>query len=185
MTTEALGRAAGDGQGGRTTEYQAIALVSSAHFVNHFQGLVLPPLFAILAARFGVGFIELGLALTVASVVAVASQLPIGFLVDRLGSRPMLVFGLLLSGCAYLALGMAPSYPALLVAMAFVGVANSVFHPADYSLLSRKIAPARLGRAFSIHTFSGFLGNAIAPVTMIALASTLGLNWALMTARLA
>src|SRR5205814_1304227 len=78
--------------------------------------------------------------------------------------------------------GLAPSYWAMLLAMVFVGLANAVFHPADYALLSAKIAPARLGRAFSIHTFAGFLGNAVAPVTMIAVAAGAGLNVALMVA---
>jgi len=156
--------------------------VSSAHFVNHFQYLVLPPLFPLLKARLGIDFMQLGLALTVSSVVAVASQLPIGYLVDRLGSRHMLVLGLLVAGVAFVGFGLAPSYPAMLLMMVFLGLANSVFHPADYALLSSKIAPVRLGRAFSIHTFAGFLGSAVAPVTMIALAATLGLKIAVMAA---
>src|SRR5437879_5948429 len=180
MATEALVMP-GSGREKRT-EYKAIALVSSAHFVNHFQHLVLPPLFPLLKAELGIGFVELGLALTTASVVGVAAQLPVGYLVDRVGSRRMLVLGLLLAGLAYLGFGLAPSYSTLLLAMVFVGLANSVFHPADYSLLSAKIAPVRLGRAFSIHTFAGFLGNAVAPVTMIALAAGFGLNVALMAA---
>jgi FSR family fosmidomycin resistance protein-like MFS transporter len=180
MTAQAV-TGPGD-RSGKAAEYQAIALVSSAHFVNHFQHLVLPPLFPLLKATFGIGFFELGLALTVQSVVGVAAQLPVGYLVDRLGSRRMLVLGLLVAGLAYLGFGLAPSYPSLLLTMVFVGLANAVFHPADYALLSNKIAPARLGRAFSIHTFAGFLGNAVAPVTMLALAAFLGLNAALMAA---
>ena len=180
MATETLTRpATGSGKAG---EYQAIALVSAAHFVNHFQYLVLPPLFPLLKVKMGIGFVELGLALTVQSVVAVAAQLPVGYLVDRLGSRRMLIVGLIIAGLAYLGFGLAPSYPAMLLALGFVGLANAVFHPADYALLSAKIAPARLGRAFSIHTFSGFLGNAIAPMTMLALAAFFGLNVALMAA---
>lgn len=179
MTAEVLTGRPGSG-GGKAAEYRAIALVSSAHFVNHFQGMVLPPLFSLLAIRFGVGFVELGLALTVASVTAVASQLPIGYLVDKLGSRRMLICGLIVAGLAYLGFGLYPSYPTLLVAMVFVGLSNSVFHPADYALLTAKIPSARLGRAFSIHTFSGFLGNAVAPLVMLAFAASLGLNAALM-----
>ena len=181
MTAQALAHTAAAGTG-RKGEYQAIALVSSAHFVNHFQYLVLPPLFPLLKTQLGIGFVELGLALTTASVVAVAAQLPVGYLVDRLGSRRMLVAGLLIAGLAYLCFGLAPSYPALLTTMVFVGLANAVFHPADYSLLSSKVPPDRLGRAFSVHTFSGFLGNAVAPVTMLALSAWFGLGVALMAA---
>ena len=180
MTTEALA-APGDVRG-RAGEYKAVALVSAAHFVNHFQNLVLPPLFPFLKSQLGVGFVELGLALTVANVLSVTAQLPVGFLVDRLGSRRMLVAALLGAGIAFVGFGLAPSYRHLLLAMALVGLTNAVFHPADYALLSHKIPSTRLGRAFSIHTFSGFLGNAVAPVTMLALVAYGGLSFALIAA---
>ncbi|MBV9863277.1 MAG: MFS transporter [Alphaproteobacteria bacterium] len=178
MTSATLGA----GRASRGGELQAISLVSSAHFVSHFQALVLPVLFPFLKARLGIGFVELGLALTVANVLSVAAQLPMGILCDRLGSRHMLIAGLLLGGLAFIALGISPSYPGLLVTAALFGLANSVYHPADYAILSARIAPARVGRAFSIHTFSGFLGNALTPVAMIGLASLAGLNVALLAA---
>src|SRR3954467_1367170 len=180
MTTEAL--ATPGGARGRAAEYQAIALVSAAHFANHFQGLVLPPLFPFLKDQLGVGFVELGLALMVANVLAVTAQLPVGFLVDRLGSRRLLIAALLGAGTAFVALGLAPSYGHLLFAMALIGLTNAVFHPADYALLSAKIPTSRLGRAFSIHTFCGFLGNAVAPVTMAALVAFGGLSFGLTAA---
>jgi FSR family fosmidomycin resistance protein-like MFS transporter len=188
MTTDAAAiPGAGDqmrsGRGGeKGREYRAIAVVSAAHFVNHFHNLVLPPLFPFLQATLGIGFVELGFALTVANVVSVAAQLPVGYLVDHLGSRRMLVVGLVVSALAFIFFGLDPSYSRLLIAMGFLGLANSVFHPADYALLSAQIAPARVGRAFSIHTFSGFLGNAIAPVTILPIAMAFGLNVALFAA---
>ena len=157
-------------------EYEAIALVSAAHFVQHFQGLVLPPLFPILTAQFGIGFVELGFALTVQNVFAVAAQLPVGFLVDRIGARRMLVLALVVAGLAFLGFAIAPSYPQLLLLMGFIGLSNSVFHPADYAILSARIAPSRLGRAFSIHTFAGFIGTAVAPLTMLAIVAAVGLS---------
>jgi MFS transporter, FSR family, fosmidomycin resistance protein len=185
MTTDAAAitgaggdsRKARDGERGR--EARAIAVVSGAHFVQHFQSLVLPPLFPFLKAALGIGFVELGFALTVASITAVAAQLPIGFLVDKAGSRLMLVLGLAVSAAAFISLGLSPSYTTLLIAMGFVGLSGSVFHPADYAVLSAQIAPVRLGRAFSIHTFAGFLGNAVAPVAMLAVAASFGLKAAM------
>lgn len=164
---------------GRSREARAITVVSAAHFVQHFQGLVLPPLFPFLTAQLGIGFVELGFALTIGNVVAVASQLPVGFLVDRIGSRAMLLLGLLVSAGAFIGFGLAPTYPHLLIATAFIGLSGSVFHPADYAILSAVIPPARVGRAFSVHTFSGFLGNAVAPVTVLPLAYAFGLKAAI------
>ncbi|HTQ33272.1 MAG TPA: MFS transporter [Stellaceae bacterium] len=166
---------------GRGGEAKAIAVVSAAHFVQHFQGLVLPPLFPFLTAQLGIGFVELGFALTVGNIVAVASQLPIGFLVDRIGSRAMLLLGLLVSATAFIGFGLAPTYPHLLIAMALVGLSGSVFHPADYAVLSAMIPAARVGRAFSVHTFCGFLGNAVAPVTILPIAAAFGLRTAIFT----
>ena len=188
MTTDASAlpsagnRMRGGGGGEKSREYRAIGVVSAAHFVNHFHNLVLPPLFPFLQSTLGIGFVEIGFALTLANIFSVAAQLPVGFLVDHLGSRRMLVLGLIVSAGAFIFFGLAPTYPNLLVAMALLGLANSVFHPADYALLAAQIAPARVGRAFSIHTFSGFLGNAIAPVTILPLAMGLGLKVALFAA---
>jgi MFS family permease len=175
--TAALG-----GGKGRVGEIHAITLVSLAHFTNHFQNLVLPPLFPLLKARLGIGFVELGFALTVANILSVAAQLPVGFLVDRLGSRKMLIAGLLLAGLAFIGFGLSPTYPHLLIAMVFIGLSNSTFHPADYAILSAVVPPSRVGRAFSIHTFSGFAGNALAPITLLAIAAKFGMGPAIVAA---
>lgn len=187
MTTDAAAlrgageRGRGSRGGERGREARAISVVSAAHFVQHYQGLVLPPLFPFLIKHMDVGFVELGFALTVGNIVAVASQLPVGYLVDHLGSRRMLLLGLLISALAFIGLGLSPTYPHLVLAWAFIGLSGSVFHPADYAILSAVIPNARVGRAFSVHTFSGFLGNAIAPVTILPIAMAFGLKAAFFT----
>jgi MFS family permease len=158
---------------------RTLAAISTAHWVSHFHMFVLPMLFPFLKAQLGVGYIELGLALTVFAVVSGLTQAPIGYLADHIGARKILLLGLTLGGFALIMLGLHLSYPWLIASAVLLGLANSVYHPADYAILSVHMDEARMGRAFSIHTFAGFLGGAVAPATVAALAATVGGHGAL------
>lgn len=115
-------------------EAKAVGLVSAAHFVGHFHLLVVPSLFSLMKVRWGVGFVELGLALTIYAVFSVLAQLPMGWLADRFGSRKLLIAGLCGGGTALASIGIVDHYWWLLVAAGLSGVANAVYHPADYSI---------------------------------------------------
>jgi MFS transporter, FSR family, fosmidomycin resistance protein len=161
---------------------QVLALIGSGHAVSHFYLLALPPLFPLLRDELDVSYAALGLLVTAFNVATGAAQIPAGFLVDRFGARRLLLFGLGVMGGAMLALGFAPSYWPMLALIALAGIGNSVFHPADYAILSASVERAWLGRAFSIHTFTGNLGFMLAPAGMIALAALLGWRAALSAA---
>jgi MFS family permease len=166
------------------SETHTLVVVSAAHLVSHFYILVLPVLMPLLKERLNVGYFELGLALTTFSVVSGLTQAPMGFLVDRIGARLVLIAGLCLGGFAFMALSFTTSYAALIGVAFLAGLANCVYHPADYAILAGSIADSRMGRAFSVHTFAGFLGGAIAPFILLGLAKLHGLEAALFFAGL-
>jgi MFS family permease len=145
---------------------RTLAAISTAHWVSHFHLFVLPMLFPFLKEQLGVGYIELGFALTVFAVTSGLTQAPIGYLADHMG--------LTLGGLALIMLGLHLSYPFLIASAVLLGLANSVYHPADYAILSAHMDEARMGRAFSIHTFAGFLGGAVAPTIVAGLVATTG-----------
>src|SRR3954467_2932789 len=161
---------------------RTLTAISIAHWLSHFHLFVLPMLFPFLKQQVGVGYIELGFALTVFGLVSGLTQAPTGYLADHFGARKVLLIGLCLGGSALILLGLHPSYTSLIICAALLGLANSVYHPADYAILSEHMDEARMGRAFSVHTFAGFLGGAVAPIIMAALVATIGGLGALMVA---
>jgi MFS transporter, FSR family, fosmidomycin resistance protein len=163
---------------------QVLALIGSGHAVSHFYMLALPPLFPLLREQLDLSYAALGLLVTMLNIATGAAQIPAGFLVDRFGARRLLLLGLAIMGTAMTALGFAPSYWLMLVLVAAAGIGNSVFHPADYAILSASVDRAWLGRAFSIHTFTGNVGFMLAPAGMIALTAILGWRGALVAAGL-
>jgi MFS family permease len=156
------------------SELRSLTVISIAHWLSHYYILVLPMLYPFLKDKLGVGFIELGLSMTVFGVVSGLTQAPLGYVVDRFGARKLLILGVCLGSVAFIILGFNLNYPALLVCAALLGLANSVYHPSDYALLAANIDGRRIGRAFSIHTFSGFFGGAVAPAIVAALVAMLG-----------
>lgn len=138
-----------------------IALVAVAHATSHIFHLLLPPLFPFLMADFGFGFAEAGFLMTVFFSISGVGQAFAGIVVDRYGARRVLMAGVAMLTCSGVVLAMANSYAMLVLAVAMAGAGNAIFHPADFSLLNKKVSPARLGHAFSAHSLAGSLGWAL------------------------
>ncbi|MGJ7501890.1 MFS transporter [Variovorax sp. ZT5P49] len=152
------------------TDAKLIGLVGLAHAVSHFSQLILAPLFPWLKDAFNVSYVELGAVLTVFFVVSCIVQAASGFIVDKLGPRPVLFVGLGALGLAAFGYAAAQSYWMLLLCAVVGGIGNGVFHPVDYTLFNRKVAPTRLGHAYSVHGITGSLGWALAPAFVVPIA---------------
>ncbi len=149
---------------------KVIALVCVPHMLSHTYFLVLPPLFPTLKDAFAVSYTELSVALTAFGLAAGLGQIPVGFLVDRIGGRALLIAGVAVQGSAIALIGLCESYWQVVGLCGLAGAAHTVYHPADYAILTATVAENRLGRAYGVHSFTGTLGFAIAPVFMIAIA---------------
>ena len=150
-------------------------LIGNGHFLSHFYVLCLPPLFLAWQSAFSVSFAELGLTIALMSGTTAVLQTPVGFLVDRYGSRPFLVGGALLMSLSIAAMGFAASFWQILALATLSGIGNSVIHPADYAILSGSVDKDRMGRSFALHTFSGNLGFSAGPPVMALL--TVAIGW--------
>ena len=151
-----------------------IGLIGLAHGTSHFNHMLLPPLFPLFIRDFGLSYSELGLLVSVFFIISGVGQALAGFVVDRIGARPVLFAALSLFVAASLAAATAQGYPGLMLAAALAGLGNSPFHPVDFTILNKRVSPARLGHAFSVHGITGNLGWALAPVFMIGVSDWTG-----------
>lgn len=147
-----------------------------AHGVSHFFHMLLPPLFPLFIRDFGFTYSELGLLVSVFFVVSGIGQALSGFIVDRLGARPVLFAALCCFVLAALATAIADGYAGLMIASALAGLGNSPFHPVDFTILNKRVSAPLLGHAFSVHGISGNLGWAAAPIFLAGLTIVLG-SW--------
>jgi len=155
-------------------DMKVISLVCFPHMMSHAYWLVIPPMYGILIAAFGITgelpYTKIAVVTTVFAMATFIFQTPVGFFVDRVGARSVLIGGLALEAVAIGLFGVATAYWQLLVLAAIAGVGHTVFHPADYAILSARVSEKRMGRAFSIHSATGYVGFFIAPIFMTGVA---------------
>ena len=156
-----------------------IGLVAGAHAVSHFFQLVLAPLFPLMSRELGVSYSELGVVMMLFFAVSAVLQPFAGFLVDRVGGRGVLLAGVGLMTLGVLLMSLAGGAPLLALGAVVMGLGNSVFHPADFSILNGRVSQPNLSYAFSAHGVAGQLGFAAAPVFSAAVAAAYGWHAAL------
>ena len=160
--------------------YAAVmGLIGSGHALSHFYVLALPPLFPLLKEDLGVSYAALGLLVSLFNIVTGAFQVPAGMLVDRFGARVLLGAGLAILGVCFAGISVAPNYWVIVALISIAGIGGSIFHPADYSIITASVDERRMGRAFSLHTFTGSIGITAAPAVMILLTTLIGWREAL------
>lgn len=148
-----------------------IGLVGLAHATSHFSHLLLAPLFPVFMKDFGLSYSDVGLLMSIFFMVSGSGQALAGFVVDRVGARPVLFGAISLFLAASLVASMVTGYWGLMVVALLAGLGNAPFHPADFTILNQRVSAPRLGHAFSAHGLTGNLGWALAPVFLVGITS--------------
>ena len=156
-------------------ERKVINLVSAAHFFSHLFILTLPPLFLTIKEDLGITFTQLGVVVSVYAVGSFVGQYPMGVFADKYGPRWILICGILTVSLAFILMGLIPIYWFMVGLALIAGLGDSVFHPANFVVLTATVAPERSGRAYAFHAFAGFAGFAAAPIVVDAF--RVFLNW--------
>ena len=146
-----------------------IGLVGLAHGTSHFSHLLLAPLFPVFIRDFGLSYSDVGLLVSIFFVISGVGQALAGFVVDRLGARPVLFAAIFCFLLAALSASQATGYSGLVLVACLAGLGNAPFHPADFTILNQRVSAPRLGHAFSAHGLTGNLGWALAPVFLVGI----------------
>ena len=162
-------------------ERRIVGFTAGSHGLVHTYELSIPILLTVWVGEFSTTAAALGVVVTLGYGLFGAGALPGGILVDRFGSKPLILACLAGMAGSFLAVSLAPTLPVLAVAVAIWGLTASVYHPAGLSLLSTSVD--QRGTALGYHGIGGNLGIALGPLATALL--LLAFDWRLVTAALA
>ncbi len=142
-------------------EWLIVIVSSLGHFFSHLYMLLFPALVLPLQRDLGLPMEEIIPLAFLGSLLFGVGALPVGYLTDRVGARPMLVTCLVGSGGAACLVGLSSGPWGLWLGLGLMGLCASIYHPAGLSLISKSVR-AR-GRAMGLNGIAGNAGHAVAP----------------------
>jgi MFS family permease len=148
-----------------------------SHGLIHVFELSVPALLVLIQQEFGVGDLSMGEVVTLYGLLFGLGALPAGYLVDRVGSRVLMVACLWGSSVGLLGMALSPSLLSFSASAAFMGLGLSIYHPAGTALITHALPPT--GRVFALHGMAGNTGVASATVIAGTLGALVGWRWAL------
>ncbi|AMS22269.1 Fosmidomycin resistance protein [Pseudomonas synxantha] len=139
-----------------------------AHMVNDLIQAVLPSVYPMLKANYGLSFTQVGLITLTFQLTASLLQPWIGYHTDRHPKPWLLPAGMVCTLVGILMLAFVGSFPAILLAAGLVGVGSSTFHP-ETSRVARLASGGRYGLAQSTFQVGGNTGSAFGPLLAAAI----------------
>lgn len=146
-----------------TTAFQILIAISVGHLLNDMIQSLIPSIYPILKASYGLSFAEVGLITLTWQGTASILQPIIGYVTDRKGQPFSLAVGMGFTLTGLLALSQAGSFALILLSVGLIGIGSSIFHP-ESSRVARMASGGRHGMAQSLFQVGGNIGSAIGPL---------------------
>lgn len=145
-----------------------------AHFSHHVVAALLQPLLPFIRDNFTLDYTQAGWLVSAFSLSYGISQLPAGWLADRVGPRILITVGISGVGLSGLLVGLSPTYIMMVIFLVVLGVMGGGYHPAASPLVSESVKPEHRGRALGIHQIGGTASFFLTPLIAAGIATALG-----------
>ena len=172
-TSQPLGARIAGTAGAPRTAYSVLVAVSVSHLLNDTIQSLLPAIYPILKASFGLSFSQVGVMTLALMLTASVLQPVVGLIADRRPAPLALAAGMSFTLAGLLLLSVAWTYPLLILAAALVGVGSSIFHP-ESSRVARMASGGQHGLAQSVFQVGGNAGSALGPLLAAFLVAPYG-----------
>jgi len=140
-----------------------LASLSFCHLLNDLMQSLLPSVYPMLKQAFGLSFRQIGLITLVSQITASLLQPVIGVYTDRRPQPHSLAVGMGFTLVGMVLLGFGPSFAAVLLAAAMIGLGSAVFHP-ESSRIARLASGGRHGFAQAFFQVGGNIGSSVGPL---------------------
>jgi MFS transporter, FSR family, fosmidomycin resistance protein len=159
-----------------TQEKRTLATCCAVHTLHDGFSDVTYVLLPLLAQTFGLSLAQVGMIRSAHRVAMASFQIPAGLVAERFGERNLLALGTLIAGIAFLALGFAPGFWAILIALFFAGVGSAVQHPLSSTIISHAYPGDGRRIALGTYNFFGDVGK-FAFGGIVSLLLVAGISW--------
>ena len=145
-----------------------------AHFAHHLLAALLIPLLPFIRDDFALDYTQAGWVVSAFTLSYGISQLPGGWLADRIGPRILITIGISGVALSGLLVGLSSTYIMIVLFLVLLGVTGGGYHPASAPLISASVEPNRRGRALGLHQIGGTASHFLAPLIAVAIAAAWG-----------